>query len=206
MLIEVRFAVARDCCSFEVRCGLGVVALIHPIPPVKLALSYLISPNITDCSTSSNYESSTLLDPISHVALTLGESTPRLSWQLLFGLWRAKSRSPSWILSVTDYFISPAAFRSNPILPRQIPRPAVVLLSTMPSQFLGIYTAVYPYAPQNDLELALEEGDLLYVLEKSTEDDWWKARKKAASPDQDEPEGLIPNNYVKEVCVKFPFV
>lgn len=75
----------------------------------------------------------------------------------------------------------------------------------MPSQFLGIYTAVYPYAPQNDLELALEEGDLLYVLEKSTEDDWWKARKKAASPDQDEPEGLIPNNYVKEVLRIFSF-
>lgn len=75
----------------------------------------------------------------------------------------------------------------------------------MPSQFLGIYTALYPYAPQNDAELALEEGDLLYVLEKSTEDDWWKARKKAATPEGDEPEGLIPNNYVKEVYRGIPF-
>lgn len=66
--------------------------------------------------------------------------------------------------------------------------------------FLGVYRAIYDYVPQGDTELAMSEGDLLYVLEKSGEDDWWKAKKKAKGDDEDEPEGLIPNNYVEEVC------
>lgn len=65
--------------------------------------------------------------------------------------------------------------------------------------FLGIYRAVFDYEPRSNNELAITEGDLLFVLEKSTEDDWWKAKKKAENEDDDEPEGLIPNNYVEEV-------
>ncbi|KAF2835563.1 hypothetical protein M501DRAFT_440950 [Patellaria atrata CBS 101060] len=65
--------------------------------------------------------------------------------------------------------------------------------------FLGVYRALYDYAPQGDNELAISEGDLLFVLEKSTDEpDWWKAKKKAQSEDEEEPEGLIPNNYVEE--------
>ena len=47
--------------------------------------------------------------------------------------------------------------------------------------FLGIYRALYDYVPQGANELAISEGDLLFVLEKSTDDDWWKAKKKAQS-------------------------
>ena len=65
--------------------------------------------------------------------------------------------------------------------------------------FLGVYRAVYDYAPQGDGELQISEGDVLYVLHKSTVDDWWKAKKKATGEDEDEPVGLIPNNYVEEV-------
>lgn len=65
--------------------------------------------------------------------------------------------------------------------------------------FLSICTALYDYAPQGDNELALQEGELVYVLEKSAEDDWWKAKKRASSEDDEEPVGLIPNNYVEEV-------
>ncbi|KAK4990795.1 hypothetical protein LTR66_006715 [Elasticomyces elasticus] len=64
--------------------------------------------------------------------------------------------------------------------------------------FLGIYRAIYDYVPHGDNELAISEGDLLFVLEKSTEDDWWKAKKKASDDEDDEPEGLIPKNYVDE--------
>ncbi|TAQ83862.1 hypothetical protein B7494_g7814 [Chlorociboria aeruginascens] len=64
--------------------------------------------------------------------------------------------------------------------------------------FLGVYTAIYDYVPHGDSELAITEGDILYVLEKSGEDDWWKAKKKASGEDDDEPVGLIPNNYVEE--------
>ena len=53
--------------------------------------------------------------------------------------------------------------------------------------------------PQGENELELQEGDLVYVLEKSTEDDWWKAKKRAAPGEDEEPQGLIPNNYVEEV-------
>jgi hypothetical protein len=68
--------------------------------------------------------------------------------------------------------------------------------------FLGVYTALYDYKPVGDAELAISEGDVLYVLEKSGEDDWWKAKKKAKGEDEDEPVGLIPNNYIEEVCIE----
>jgi hypothetical protein len=65
--------------------------------------------------------------------------------------------------------------------------------------FLGIYRALYDYVPQSENELSLAEGDMLMVLEKSSDDDWWRAKKKVPDTDEDEPEGLIPNNYVEEV-------
>lgn len=64
--------------------------------------------------------------------------------------------------------------------------------------FVSICTALYDYQPQSNGELELAEGDILYILEKSTEDNWWKAKKRAAGEDEDEPEGLIPNNYVED--------
>ncbi|APA06033.1 hypothetical protein sscle_01g008030 [Sclerotinia sclerotiorum 1980 UF-70] len=66
--------------------------------------------------------------------------------------------------------------------------------------FLGVYSAVYDYVPAGEGELTIKEGDILYVLEKSTEDDWWKAKKKASAEDEDEPVGLIPNNYIQEAA------
>lgn len=63
--------------------------------------------------------------------------------------------------------------------------------------FLAICRAIYDYQAQSDEELDIKEGDLLFVLEKSTEDAWWKCKKKAANDDDDEPEGLVPNNYVE---------
>lgn len=69
--------------------------------------------------------------------------------------------------------------------------------------FISICTALYDYTPQSDNELAIQEGELIYVLEKSTEDDWWKAKKRAPSEDDEEPVGLIPCNYVEEVSLWF---
>lgn len=67
--------------------------------------------------------------------------------------------------------------------------------------FIGVYTAVYDYQPQGEGELEIHEGDLLYILEKNADDDWWRAKKKAEREDEDEPEGLVPNNYVQEVSL-----
>ncbi|PTB59853.1 hypothetical protein M431DRAFT_135686 [Trichoderma harzianum CBS 226.95] len=64
--------------------------------------------------------------------------------------------------------------------------------------FLGIYRAIYDYTPNEDAELAIKQGDLLYILEKNDDDGWWKAKKKAGTDDEDEPSGLIPNNYVEK--------
>lgn len=73
----------------------------------------------------------------------------------------------------------------------------------MPSSFLGIYRAIYAYNPQGDGELEISEGDLLYILEKSSDDDWWKAKKRIVNSTEPEPVGLIPNNYVEEVGTCF---
>jgi hypothetical protein len=66
--------------------------------------------------------------------------------------------------------------------------------------FLGVCNALYDYEPRAEGELAIAEGDVLYVLEKSEEDGWWKAKKKGGAEDDDEPVGLVPKNYVEEVC------
>lgn len=65
--------------------------------------------------------------------------------------------------------------------------------------FLSVCTAIYDYQAQAEGELEIKEGDLLFILEKSDDTDWWKAKKRAAADDEDEPVGLIPNNYVEEV-------
>ncbi|CCH60210.1 hypothetical protein TBLA_0C04100 [Henningerozyma blattae CBS 6284] len=67
--------------------------------------------------------------------------------------------------------------------------------------FLGIYKAVYAYEPQTPEELAIEEDDLLYLLEKSDVDDWWTVKKRVLGTDADEPTGLVPSNYVEEAPI-----
>lgn len=70
--------------------------------------------------------------------------------------------------------------------------------------FLGVCRAIYDYAPQAEGELAIAEGDLLYILDKQGDDGWWKAKKKAGVDDDDEPTGLVPINYIEEVCSLLP--
>ncbi|KAG5930024.1 hypothetical protein E4U42_003327 [Claviceps africana] len=67
--------------------------------------------------------------------------------------------------------------------------------------FLGVYTAAYDYEPRAEGELAITEGDVLYLLDKGDNDGWWKAKKKAGTEDEDEPVGLVPNNYVEKAPV-----
>lgn len=69
----------------------------------------------------------------------------------------------------------------------------------MPSLFLALCVAIYPYVAQSPQELSLAEGDVLYILDKNTEDEWWKAKKRMVGAEEDEPVGLVPNNYVESV-------
>ncbi|PFH55467.1 hypothetical protein XA68_18266 [Ophiocordyceps unilateralis] len=71
--------------------------------------------------------------------------------------------------------------------------------------FLGVFRAIYDYVPQAEGELTFADGDLLYILDKNDDDGWWKAKRKAGATDEDEPEGLVPNNYVEPVGALTPF-
>ncbi|XP_029031014.1 sorbin and SH3 domain-containing protein 1 isoform X3 [Betta splendens] len=57
----------------------------------------------------------------------------------------------------------------------------------------GIFQALYSYAPQNDDELELQEGDLVSVMEKC-DDGWFVGTSKRTKQF-----GTFPGNYVKEV-------
>lgn len=72
--------------------------------------------------------------------------------------------------------------------------------------FIGVYRALYDYVPQAEGELAIEESDLLYVLEQNEDDGWWKAKKKAGTEDEEEPIGLVPGNYIEQVRSLFLFL
>ncbi|XP_077585367.1 sorbin and SH3 domain-containing protein 1 isoform X3 [Stigmatopora nigra] len=57
----------------------------------------------------------------------------------------------------------------------------------------GIFQALYSYAPQNEDELELQEGDLVSVMEKC-DDGWFVGTSKRTNRF-----GTFPGNYVKEV-------
>ncbi|CAL8284403.1 unnamed protein product [Arctogadus glacialis] len=57
----------------------------------------------------------------------------------------------------------------------------------------GIFQALYTYAPQNEDELELREGDLVSVMEKC-DDGWFVGTSKRTKQF-----GTFPGNYVKEV-------
>lgn len=67
--------------------------------------------------------------------------------------------------------------------------------------FVGVSQAIYDYTPSGENELAIQEGDLLLIVEKSSTDNWWKAKKRSRGEEAEEPEGLVPNNYVEEVSL-----
>lgn len=71
----------------------------------------------------------------------------------------------------------------------------------MPSLFIGVSVALYPYNAQTDQELTIEQGDLLYLLEQATVDDWCKVKKRVLGLETEEPVGLVPHNYIEPVSV-----
>jgi hypothetical protein len=186
--------------------------------PSRLSVSHG-SPAATSINCSSSRTPPSALCPLQVIVPLLPPADASL-WQhsrrvLVVRRFRScRTSAPSPVLRATstpvDLRPAHAHCRTapSPVAPTHIPYPAVVrapfasLSATM--VFLGIYRAIYDYAPQSENELALTEGDLLMVLEKSTEDDWWKAKRKISDEEEEEPEGLIPNNYVEEVRCRLP--
>lgn len=75
----------------------------------------------------------------------------------------------------------------------------------MASLYVGVYRAIYDYEARADEELTIHADDLLYLLEKSDVDEWWKVKKRVlpvGDEEVEEPVGLIPSNYIEEVCSK----
>ncbi|GME92617.1 unnamed protein product [[Candida] boidinii] len=71
----------------------------------------------------------------------------------------------------------------------------------MSSVFIGVYIALYDYEAQNEEELSIKENDLLYLLETSEVDDWWKVKKRVLDADVEEPVGLVPKTYIEPAPV-----
>lgn len=74
----------------------------------------------------------------------------------------------------------------------------------MASLYIGVYRALYDYDARAEEELSIRTNDLLYLLERSDIDEWWKVKKRVLPVGDEEvvePVGLIPSNYIEEVCV-----
>ena len=70
----------------------------------------------------------------------------------------------------------------------------------MPLNYINICKALYDYTAQTDDELTFHEDDVLYILENDDED-WWKAKLKISNAEDAENSiGLVPRNYIQEVC------
>ncbi|KAK6201102.1 SH3 domain protein [Scheffersomyces amazonensis] len=74
----------------------------------------------------------------------------------------------------------------------------------MSSLYIGVYKALYEYTAQADEELTLQPDDILYLLEKSEIDEWWKVKKRVlpvGDEEVDEPVGLVPSNYIESAPI-----
>ncbi|XP_037533740.1 sorbin and SH3 domain-containing protein 1 isoform X2 [Nematolebias whitei] len=93
--------------------------------------------------------------------------------------------------------------RNNPLHRLRPPSKQSLIISQQPRSHssspepsrlnVGIFQALYGYAPQNDDELELQEGDLVSVMEKC-DDGWFVGTSKRTKQF-----GTFPGNYVKEV-------
>lgn len=67
---------------------------------------------------------------------------------------------------------------------------------------------MYDYNPESEEELQIHTDDLLYLLETSDVDDWWKVKKRVlpvGDEEVDEPVGLVPSNYIEIVSIMMLF-
>ncbi|KAF9259485.1 hypothetical protein L218DRAFT_963517 [Marasmius fiardii PR-910] len=66
-------------------------------------------------------------------------------------------------------------------------------------EYLAVLKASYDYTPEKDAddEVAIKEGQILFLLER-VDEDWWKVKIKGDSQEQDTLSGLVPAAYVEQ--------
>ncbi|KAI8073889.1 hypothetical protein BC940DRAFT_289441 [Gongronella butleri] len=64
-------------------------------------------------------------------------------------------------------------------------------------KYLDVCQALYDYEPRTPDEIAIQENDILYVIEKE-DDEWWKVEVKQRN-EEPGPVGLVPASYVEQV-------
>ncbi|RXW25299.1 hypothetical protein EST38_g582 [Candolleomyces aberdarensis] len=66
-----------------------------------------------------------------------------------------------------------------------------------PEHYLAVLKAAYDYEPQSEDEIAIQEAQLLLLVER-TDEDWWKVKVKGETQDDEGPVGLVPAAYVEQ--------
>ena len=69
-----------------------------------------------------------------------------------------------------------------------------LLLSFLPL-IVSCYRVLYDYAPQQDGDLELKEGEMVTLLESPMDSDWWCGKL------EDEKQGWFPKSYVEYVDI-----
>ncbi|KAI7850276.1 hypothetical protein BDC45DRAFT_609014 [Circinella umbellata] len=65
-------------------------------------------------------------------------------------------------------------------------------------KYTAVCKALYDYKAQSDEELTFKEDNILYILDKDDDPEWWKAQLKPVSLEEVGPIGLVPANYIDE--------
>ncbi|KAJ2763538.1 cytoskeletal protein binding protein, partial [Coemansia nantahalensis] len=61
---------------------------------------------------------------------------------------------------------------------------------------IEVRRAIYAYTPADGDELALSEGDVLYIVDND-DPDWLQAKRKALAVDDPDEQGLVPANHTE---------
>lgn len=66
-------------------------------------------------------------------------------------------------------------------------------------KYVQVSKALYDYEARTEDELSIRQDDVLYVIDKEDQD-WWKAELKQVTGEEQGPIGLVPAEYMQEVC------
>lgn len=69
-------------------------------------------------------------------------------------------------------------------------------------KYVEVCKALYDYEARTEDELSIKQDDILYVIEKE-DDDWWRSELKQTTGEEQGPIGLVPADYLEQVCLLF---